>query len=380
MRPLLTLATATTVHAGAFWVLVVLHPSGAPPQAPTRGTTELDLDLSEPARPDVPSASAAADPLEPARGETSLGHVATKVEPSSALPDRSLFPPLADTPLAPEPSPSAWSFSPSVLSIDPRAAVSPDMVAPPRAAGSTDAPRPSPASTTGGLAEGLAAQDVQLGLGHGGAVLSAAEAVTRSTEAPVEGGATFDVVVHADGAVVARLVGADHDMEAWARLADSLGHSIDPSRMRLPPGRGWHVVVRVEAKVKLPDGRAVRSLHGPRAGITPSVLQRALEAKPGSGSWGSDGRESAGDTETEPMGGALGHGHAPQGNAGGAAGQGLAQRVLPTPAVSVSGKICTASFGVSPAGINITGGCSPENIGSHGTRVVSGHVVSEGAL
>ena len=60
--------------------------------------------------------------------------------------------------------------------------------------------------------------------------------------------------------------------------------------------------------------------------------------------------------------------------------QGLAQRILPTPTVSVSGKICSASLSATPFGLGLGGGCSLENIGTHAMRVVSGRILSEGAL
>jgi hypothetical protein len=384
-RSLVTLAAACTAHAGALLALVVLRPP-APAFEPSTGATEIDLDLREPtpARPDAPrSLTAASEPLSPADLEARFGRVAAKVDPASPLSERSLLPPPETATLAPEPSPSAWSFSPfSTAPIDLHAAVTPDLVAPPRAdASGRAAERPPPASTTGGLSEGLAEHDVELGLGHGGAVLSAAEAAARSENAPVSGSATFEVVVHPDGAVVARLLQSDGGASDWARVADAIARSVDPRRMRIPAGRGWHVVLRLDARVKLPDGRDVKSLHGPRVGVTPSVLQQQAEAKPGTGTWaGRDDAIHSEQRETAPVGGELGHGHAPQSNGGGAAAQGLAQRVLPTPAVSVSGKVCSATFGLTPAGLSIGGGCSLENIGAHATRIVSGHVVSEGAL
>ena len=150
---------------------------------------------------------------------------------------------------------------------------------------------------------------------NGVLVLSAAEEAARSADAPVDGTATFDVVVHPGGAVVARLVSSDGATDAWSRVASLLGQKVDASRMRLPAGRAWHVVVRVDAKVKLPDGREVKSLHGPRLGMSESVLQQGVERKPGTGSWaeGPDGKTADEGEDAAPMGGALGHGHAPQG-------------------------------------------------------------------
>jgi hypothetical protein len=382
-RSVLTLAAATTAHAGAFVLLVTMHPA-PPPPAPGPGSTQIDLDLStpEPSPPDAPSSvSAASTSLSPPDQQARFGGLAAKIDPGSAFAERSLVPPLETSPPSPETASSAWTFSPFAASpIDMRAAVTPDMVGPPRPP--DHAEQPPGASTTGGLSEGLSQHDLELGLGHGGAVLSAAEQAARSADAPIDGSATFEVVVHSDGTVVARVTRAQGPVSDWARVADAIGRTVDPRRMHLPAGRGWRVVVHVDAKVRLPDGRDVKSLHGPRAGVSESVLQHALEQKPGSGGWaeGPDGKTGVGDENTAPMGGEIGHGHAAQGNAGGAAAQGLAQRILPTPHVSVSGKVCSATIGITPAGLSLSGGCSPENIGGHGTRIVSGHIVSEGAL
>ena len=241
---------------------------------------------------------------------------------------------------------------------------------------------PPTASTTGGVAEALAAHDVELGLGRGGPILSAAESAARSGDAPLEGSATFDVAVHADGGVVARLLTSEGSADAWSRVASALGRSVDPRHVRLPPGgRGWHAVVRVEARVKLVDGRDVRSLHGPRVSVAHGVLANALEGKPDArgSSTGSGGPDhvSEGPTDAPPVGGALGRGPA---HPEAAAAQGLAQRLLPAPTLSVSGKICSAALSVSPVGVSIAGGCSPENVGTHAARVVSGRIVSEGSL
>jgi len=55
---------------------------------------------------------------------------------------------------------------------------------------------------------------------------------------------------------------ADPPFLEWARVADSLGRSLDPKQVRLPPGRrGWRVVVRVDAVIRLADGRDVRPLR-----------------------------------------------------------------------------------------------------------------------
>ncbi len=138
--------------------------------------------------------------------------------------------------------------------------------------------------------------------------------------------------------------------------------------------------MHVEAQTKLADGRDVRTLHGLRASVTPSALQDQIEGKPGSrGSSTAPGGPDHTDAEggPPPVGGYVGRGPS---NGGGAALQGLAARVMPTPTVSISGKVCSASLAITPMGVGFSGGCSVENIGTPAQRVVSGRIVSESAL
>jgi len=177
----------------------------------------------------------------------------------------------------------------------------------------------------GALPRGLLARDVALGLGRGGAVLAAAEAAARADDAPAEGVATLDVLVGAAGPVVVAVADTDGDRAGWERVAGAIARSVDPRRVRLPPGaRGLRVMVRVEAHRTLSDGRDVRSLHGPRRSLEQSVLSKTLEGK-------------AAPRPVSPApaaGGELGNGSAP--DVGAAVGQGMAQRVLPSPTLSTS--------------------------------------------
>ena len=282
---------------------------------------------------------------------------------------------------APEPRAGDWSFSPLDFRVDTKAALSPDIVAPSGPRG-TESPSPRTGSTTGGVAEALAEHDVAIGMGRGGAVLAAAEDVAQSSEAPLAGGATFEVVVGSDGHVDTRVLGADGDTEAWEHVAASLTARVDPRRVRLPAGaRRWRVVVRVDARVQFADGRDVGSLHGLRPSLAPSALSKALdgkgEARGSSTGPGGPDHVGGGPTEPPPLGGALGRGPS---NAGAGVATGIAMRVLPTPTLSASGKVCSASLSVTPLGIGLGGGCSFENIGTGTHRVVSGKIVSEGGL
>ena len=233
------------------------------------------------------------------------------------------------------------------------------------------------------MAEALAERDVALGLGRGGAVLAATEDAARSSDAPIDGGATLDVVVRSDGTVSARVARADGDAAAWGRVADAVARALDPRKVRVPPGSaGWHVVVRVDAKLVLPDGRNVKSLHGVRAEVAPSRLAETIAHPLEGGDPRVAPREpndyGGGASDPAPAAGAL----ARPGGAGktGGAAQAIAGTILPTPTLSVSGKVCSASLSVTPFAVGLGGGCSLENIGGAARRIVSGHIVSEGGV
>lgn len=383
LRRALPLAVACVAHAGA---LCALRAVRLPPHelaVAGANVSEIELDVTE--LNEGHSAVVLAPAIEALRTpgrEPRVGAAVAKVEPRAVAGDMGVSQPNKEAPSV-EPRPSDWSFSPTAMQVDARAAVTPDLVAPKGEVRLDETPPGSRSSShTGGLAEGLAAHDVEVGMGRGGAVLVAAESAARSSEAPLDGGATFDVVIRSDGVVTARVASADRDVDAWKRVAASLEHSVDPARIRMPAsGRGWQVVVRVDAKVQLADGRDVRSLHGLRGSLAPSALESAIEGSPAAR--GSSAAASAPDSAGEgpsippPVGGALGSGRS---NAGAGAAQAIVQAVLPTPTLSVSGKICSASLSITPFGIGLGGGCSPENIGTGTRRIVSGRIVSESSL
>ncbi len=377
LRRLTALGLACGVHVALLLGVDAARAPAPPPSDALAAVSEVTLEELAPEPAPLPSSTAdeVDAPADPARAAALAAKTAPRATSTTVL---EVAPPESG-PSAAAPD-DGWSFSPSAARIDLHGGVTPDMVAPPHDSAAHDpreGSKPATASATGGLAEGLAAHDVEVGMGRGGPVLAAAEMAARSSDAPLDGGATFDVAVRPDS-VVARVVSADNDAAGWARVAESLGHALDPKKVRLPEGgRGWHVVVRVDATMRLADGRDVRTLHGMKTSVTPSILQQQTEAKPG-GQWAPPPPPGPDDAQdVPPQGGALGGG--PQ-HPGAGALQGLAQRILPTPTVSVSGKICSASLSATPFGLGLGGGCSLENIGTHATRVVSGRILGEGAL
>ena len=177
-------------------------------------------------------------------------------------------------------------------------------------------------SKSGGLVEGLDARDAALGLGRGGgAVVSALEVAARNDPRLAEGRATFDVGIDNNGRITVALVSASESATAWAHVGEAMRGSLDPSRVRIPPGAsGWHVVAAVEAKVQYPNGADPKKM----------------------------GTHVVGKPFEQPL--ALEH----------------------------SGKVCTVrlQLGLVP----LSGGCDPTNIGMHAARVVRGQIVSEGRL
>jgi hypothetical protein len=189
-------------------------------------------------------------------------------------------------------------------------------------------------TAVGGLSKGLDDRDVDLGLGRGGPVLSALEAASRGMDVPVEGAATFDVAIDISGHVSVALSDVSSQYAAWSRVASAAGAAVDAKRVRIPPGaRGWHIVVRIDAKVQYPNG------------LKPKQLGNHFEATPG---------EIDKDS--------------------------LVMKKIPGFTISHVGKVCGVGLSVTILGPSIIGGCDPSNIGMPAGRIVSGHIVSEGRL
>jgi hypothetical protein len=191
--------------------------------------------------------------------------------------------------------------------------------------------------TTGGLLEGLDAHDVSVGMGRGGPILTALEdALAAADGAPFEGAATFDVGIDTSGHVSVAILDQSVAAPGWSSVAEAARVAIDPARLRIPPGaRGWHVVARIDATVKYPNG------------IDPKTLGTKLEASPGQVHVTKDA---------------------------------IVVDKLPAVTFATSGKVCSLRIDVGLTLVPISGNCDPSNIGTHPLRVVHGHVVGEGRL
>jgi hypothetical protein len=330
-------------HAGLFAVMG--HARRAPVPLASQETVqpgEIALDV-EPTTPAVGEQAGAAPvspaPLPPATRRGSAGPagmaLAMREARETTAPGEASMEPGQGEPIQPSPAGSAgdegWSFA----ATKPVDVTSSKVVT--RSAHEVvneGADRAGAGAAVGGLSTGLDERDVDLGLGRGGAVLSALESASQGMDVPIEGAATFDVAIDTSGHVSVALSDVSSEYAAWSRVASAAGAAVDAKRVRIPPGaRGWHVVVRIDAKVQYPNG------------LKPKQLGNHFEATPG-------------EIDKDSM----------------------VMKKIPGFTISHVGKVCGVGLSVTILGPNIVGGCGPTNIGMPAGRVVSGHIVSEGRL
>jgi hypothetical protein len=185
------------------------------------------------------------------------------------------------------------------------------------AARAPESPRPGQ-STTGGLAEGLAAHDFAVGLSRSGPLLAYVEEAAHESIAPDEGYALFDIGVDASGRVSVALLDASSDRGGWSDVGRDVERAVDVKRVRLPEGAGWRAVIRVDAAIVYPNG------------VSPKSLGTRVTARDGNLKF------------------------------------------------STSGKICSFAAGAGIDGLTLGGGCDLANAGARPSRVVHGRIVQEG--
>jgi hypothetical protein len=331
---------AGAAHALLFAVLP--RSSAPPPPQPAREQTEAELDIlyqpaasnerpsDDGARSDLRASSASLTGPRPMRGNE-VAASAGAAEPSA----------VAEGAAASAPAPSAsaegdgWTFD-AKAPADVAALIGPGAIAQAtRGIGTAELERHGP-WTTGGLLEGLDAHDVSVGMGRGGPVLTALENALASDGAPFEGAATFDVGIDSGGHVSVVIVDESVASTGWSHVADAARAAIDPAMVRIPPGaRGWHVVARIDAQVRYPNG------------ADPKTLGTQVEASPGAVHVTKDA---------------------------------IVVEKMPAVAFVTRGKVCSLRVEIGLTLVPISGGCDPANIGTQPLRVVHGHVVSEGRL
>ncbi|HEY3493308.1 MAG TPA: hypothetical protein VGK73_01425, partial [Polyangiaceae bacterium] len=122
--------------------------------------------------------------------------------------------------------------------------------------------RAPPASSTGGLQEGLEQRDRELGLGPTGRVISVLHKVAHGEAAPALGAARFDVTVLRTGAVEVTLGSSSGDAEKWQKVANQIAVELRAAPPRIPPPRkGVRLKVELVAEQQMPNGTKVRSFE-----------------------------------------------------------------------------------------------------------------------
>ena len=212
-----------------------------------------------------------------------------------------------------------------------------------------------PASSTGGLLEGLEEHDRAVGLSASGRVRSALFHAAHTDVAPQLGFARFSITVLNDGKVEVALSGASSAERGWQAVAERAAAELRKNPPRIPPPRsGTRMTVEIRAEAVMPNGAKVAELHGPRLEVDPPRIRTRKQSEdalrdknPVAETLAEPGRELAVSTD------------------------------LPGVYVSHAGKVCKVRAGVTPLGLAIAGGCDPSNIGVKPQRMVHTRVRDE---
>jgi hypothetical protein len=172
---------------------------------------------------------------------------------------------------------------------------------------------------------------------RGMALRSAANEAMHHPDAPSTGSAVFEVTTLAGGEVKVALLSTS-DQSAFAPLGKLIASFSKGRAARFPKGaRGLSVTIAVEAHTQYPNGRRPDEVGKVS---TKASLGKAQEQKDGS----------------------------------------IVVTELPGAKVTVKGKVCDLGAYVGPAGIGLSGGCDPSNIGTVERRLASAKIVSERVL
>lgn len=215
--------------------------------------------------------------------------------------------------------------------------------------------RAPPASTTGGVQEGLEQRDRELGLGPSGRVLSALHHTAHETIAPAAGKATFEVTVLRTGAVQVTLGSASAQTDEWKQVAARIAERLRAAPPRIPPPRaGARFVVELVAEETMPNGTKISSLKGPHLDAVPPKLSVTEDEKRQLELDNPTAKNHAHDTPLPPI-----------------------QLDLPGVYVAERGKVCSYRLGMSVFGPVFQGGCDPSHIGAKPQRMVHARVLEQ---
>lgn len=361
-----TLLAALGLHAAAIAFLSTSHAPGIAERAsaPAHHETEVawDIDLgAEPPRAlpthaDAPAPALNQDGHAPSRRAEAPPPATITTEPEQA-PDESVPEPapqegvVAERPIDLGLGSDAWQRWVGAPNTQPPPAASTARVRSNR----FQVFRAPPASTTGGVQEGLEKRDRELGLGPSGRVLSALHQAAHETVAPATGTATFHVTVLSTGAIEVKLGSASAQPDAWNQVAKRIAERLRAAPPRIPPPReGARLVLELVAEETMPNGTKISSLKGPHLDATPLKL-RSTEDEQRQLSLDNPTAQNGPDkSELPPI-----------------------QLDLPGVYLAERGKVCSYRLGLSALGPVFQGGCDPSHIGAKPQRMVHARVLEE---
>lgn len=213
----------------------------------------------------------------------------------------------------------------------------------------------APASTTGGLEEGLMEADLKRVVGPSGRVVNALEDAAHGEGATAFGVARFAVTVLRTGGVEVKLESASTGEAEWKRVAERAAANLRANAPAIrPPSEGARFLVDLSAEMLIVDGRRAASLHGPRLEATPPRVH----------SWSAGERDMLRSNPTAASGLSR-------------TDQTRAVVELPGVYLAQNGKVCSYRFGLSLLGPMLQGGCELSNLGTKPQRVVHAHVTRQ---
>jgi hypothetical protein len=317
------------------------------PQAPPElAADDADPALASPAQAKSKRAAPASAPRGPITETETLEGLANGDDAADVAQPSEAPPP--DHPVDLGLGPDAWRTWTSVVKPDAASGARKRRGHPPKF-------RAPPASTTGGLQEGLEAHDRALGLGPSGPVLSALYRAAHGDVAPQTGVALFHVTVLSSGTVEVALSQATDQTAAWTQVATRAAEALRKSPPRIPSSRsGVSVVVEITAEEVFPNGLKRKQLQGPHVEAQAPRLQSGESAQ----------------AELKKLNPVAGDTGAP---------------VTGTPAIvdlpgvylAETGKVCSYRIGLSALGPSLSGGCELSNVGAKAQRMVRTQVREE---
>jgi hypothetical protein len=207
---------------------------------------------------------------------------------------------------------------------------------------------PRPASSTGGLQEGLEEHDRQVGLGASGPVVGALYRAAHGPVAPEVGVAHFRVTVLKSGSLEVSLSDATDQLPAWRAVASKAAEELRRAPPRIAdPRTGARMVIEITAQEVFPNGVKQKELYGPRVEVKAPRFRSVAAAQ-------------ANLKDLNPLAGESGERLA----------ETKANVDLPGVFVGGKGKVCGYRAGITPLGPLLQGGCDIANLGAKPQRMV----------